>query len=98
DSGRGELLVRQLAMRRRRGMDDEALRVADVGEVAPERQRLDEAAPALAAALEVEREDRARAGRQIAVDERAIRAVGERGMPHRTHTGLRAQPFGHRER
>ena len=62
DAGRDQLVVRELAMRRRGGMDDEALRVADVGEVAPERQRLDEAATALAAALEVEREDGARAG------------------------------------
>src|SRR5437762_4518319 len=98
DSGCGELLVRELAMRSGGGMDDEALRVADVGEVAPERERLDEAASALAAALEVEREYGARAGRQIAVDERAVRAVGKRGMAHRADALLVAQPFGHRER
>src|SRR5262249_40415817 len=58
DAGPGELLVRELAVRRRRRVDDEAPRVADVREVAPQMERLDEPLACLAAALDVEREDR----------------------------------------
>ena len=44
DAGRGELLRVHLLVRGARGMDDERLGVADVGEVARELQRLDELA------------------------------------------------------
>src|SRR6266545_4827269 len=68
DAGRGELGVGELPVRRARRVDDEALRVADVREVAPERERVDEPAPGVAAAREVEDEDRAGAAREIPLD------------------------------
>ena len=43
---RRALLVGQLPVRRRRRMDDEALRVADVGEMAEQLQLRDERTPA----------------------------------------------------
>src|SRR5205085_2496944 len=79
DPGGGELLVGELAVRRRRRVDDEAARVADVREVAPERQRLDEALARLAAAGEVEREDRAGAARQVLARQRTRRRVTHGG-------------------
>ena len=74
DSRRPQLVVVELAVRRARGMDDQALRVADVRQVRPERDAADEVLPARSSAVAVEREDRAGAARQISVDERAIAA------------------------
>src|SRR5688500_16177362 len=59
DAG-GELLLRgELRVRRGGGVDDERAHVADVGQVAEEAERVDELAPGLDAALELERQDRA---------------------------------------
>ena len=51
---RQQFLVGQLAMGRAGGMNHQALGVADVGQMAPELQRLDEAPARLAPALDVE--------------------------------------------
>ena len=59
----------------RRRLDHEAARVADVREVAPQRERVDEARPGLAAAREVEREHGARAAREVPRGERLARGV-----------------------
>lgn len=61
DPARAQLVVGELLVRRRGGMDDEGLRVADVGEMTPELERLDEREPGLAPAAQAEREDRTRA-------------------------------------
>src|SRR6185312_1004290 len=61
DAGGGERRVVHAEMGRRRGMDHERLRIADVREVREERERLDEAPARLAPARELEGEDRARA-------------------------------------
>ena len=58
DARLAQLVVGELRVRRRSGMDDEALCVADVGEVAPEFERVDEAPPGLAPAAQAEGEDR----------------------------------------
>src|SRR5690606_2534206 len=66
---RGEKLgFLELPVRRARGMDDEALRVADVREMRPYRQAANELLSRLAAAADVEREDRARALGKILLD------------------------------
>src|SRR5215217_3036970 len=67
-------------MRRARGMDDQALRVAHVGEVRPEAYATDELLTALESARTVEREDRARAAGQVLLDERPIPASGKAGI------------------
>src|SRR5690606_16247338 len=64
-AGRGLLVGRELAVRGRRGMDREALRVADVGEVAEQLQALDELLAGLDAALDAEAHDRPAALRQV---------------------------------
>ena len=60
-AGRELLRLVELAMRRRRRMDDERSRVADVGEVAHQLRRLDEADAGGEAALDAEREQAGRA-------------------------------------
>src|SRR6478609_6969838 len=50
-----ELVLLELAMRGARGMDDQALRVADVGQVRPQRHAADEVLARLTAAFELER-------------------------------------------
>src|SRR5215204_7653073 len=60
DAGVDELLLGELRVRRRGGVDDERLRVADVGEVAREVYRLDELLADGATALHLEAEHRAR--------------------------------------
>ena len=46
DAGRPQLVVAQLTMRRAGRMDDQALRIADVREVRPQRHAADEVLPA----------------------------------------------------
>src|SRR5579859_3152301 len=58
-----QLVVGELLVCRRRGVDDEGLRIADVGEVAEELQRLDQPSAGLAAAPDAERHDRSRSRR-----------------------------------
>ena len=64
-------------MRGRGGMDDQRLGVADVGEMREQLQPLDEAPAGLAAALDVEAEDRAGALGQQLLGQRMIGMVGQ---------------------
>src|SRR6266513_822447 len=80
DPGGGELVVRQLPVRRRRWMDHERLRVADVRKMAPDAERLDETTRLVAAALEVDREDRPSAARQVALREPVERRRRQSGV------------------
>ena len=82
DARGGELLVVQLTVGRARGMDDEALRVANVREMAPQVERGNEALPRLTPTLEIEHEDRPRALRQVPLHEIAIRARREARVAH----------------
>ncbi len=61
DARLAQLVVGELRVRRRSRMDDQALGVADVGEMTPQLQRVDETTPGFAAAAQTEREDRAHA-------------------------------------
>src|SRR6202040_3425659 len=67
DAGLQLLLRRQLRMGRRRGMDREAARISDIGDVVEHRQRIDEAPPGILAALQFEAEQPAIAALQIGV-------------------------------
>src|SRR5689334_16678457 len=94
DAGGGQLVVFELAVGGAGGMDDEALGVADVGEMAPERERFDEALAGRTAARDVEGEDRARAARQILLREGMVRAGGEAGVAHALHLGMAFEEGG----
>src|SRR4029453_18879894 len=62
----GELLRgRQLRVRGRRRMDGEAARIADVGDVVEQLQRIDELAAGLLAALQLEADETAEAALQV---------------------------------
>ena len=74
DPCRLQLVVIQLTMRRAGGMDDQALRIADVRQVRPQRDAADEVLPRRASAAAVEGEHRAGAARQVLVDERPVAA------------------------
>ena len=66
-------------------MDHQSFRVADVGEVARQAQRLDEFAARRAPALDAAADDRARSPRQQPLGEREIRVRFERRMEHPVH-------------
>ena len=95
DARRPELIIVELPMRRARRMDDQALRVADVGEVRPQRDAADEVLPAGAAAAAVEREHRAGAARQILVDQRPVAARRQGGVGHVRRQGVRREVTRH---
>src|SRR5262245_29742711 len=68
-SGGLQLVVVQLSMRRTRRVNDQALRVADVRQVRPQRDTANEILTGLAAAAAIEREDGTRSTRQVFVHE-----------------------------
>src|SRR3546814_9599905 len=67
--------VIQLAVRRRCRMDDEAARVADIGEVREQLHRADQLDPGVTSAFQAEGEDRAAALRHVTLLERVIAVV-----------------------
>src|SRR6185437_3453540 len=77
DAGAGEVGSAHAEVRCRRRMDDERLRVADVGEVREQAQRLDEPATLLARAAQIEAEDRTAAARKEPLRERVVRMLRE---------------------
>ena len=81
-AGARALLVAELAMRGRGGMDDQAPRIADIGEMAEQLDVADERDARLVAALQPEGEHRARALRRIALGERVIAVAGKPGIIH----------------
>ena len=78
-------------MRRRRGMDHEALRVADVREVRQELHGLDEPDARGGAAANAERQDAARAARQVAPRERFVPVARERRVADPLDGRMRGQ-------
>ena len=81
-AGRAQLLVVELTMRRAGRMDDQALGIADVGEVRPQGDAANEVLSRRAAAAAVEGEHRARAARQVFVDERPVAARRQARIGH----------------
>src|SRR5205085_8301287 len=78
-------------VRRRRRMDHERFRVADVGEVREERKGLDELAARIAPALELEGEDRTRAARIERARESVPGGRGDLGVVHARDSIVAAQ-------
>ncbi len=81
-------------MCRRRGMDGEAARVADIGDVVEHLQRVDEAPSRLRAALELEADERAIAALEIFVGARPRLARLQRRMDHLRHLGALGEEVG----
>src|SRR5690606_34311225 len=76
------LLDGELAVRGGRRVDDERAHVADVRDVGVQLQGGDERLPGLAAAVELERQDRTRAARQVLLRTRVPRARGQARVVH----------------
>ena len=75
DARCGELLLVHLGVRRRSRMDDERLDVRDIGQQAEDLQVVDELLGRLSAALDLERENRDAAIREVLLVELMIRMV-----------------------
>src|SRR5262249_42273298 len=88
------LLVGELAMRRRRRMQDERSRVADIGEVRPELAALDDFDAGLVATLDAEGEDRAGPAREIFPRQRMKGARFETGIPDPGHLAMAIEKLG----
>ena len=86
-----ELLGVQLRVRRRGVVDGQRLRVADVRQVAEQREVLDERLAGVRAALDAEGDQRAVAAAQRAVGDRLVR-----GCPRGPGTRPRRRPRGPR--
>src|SRR6476620_976993 len=82
DASGTQLLFAELAMRRAGRVNDQALRVADVREVRPQRHAADEVLPRRTPTAAIEREHRACALRQVLLDERAVLARLETRIRH----------------
>ena len=94
DAGRELLLGGELRVRRRRGVDDEAAHVADVGEVAEQRHVVDEGTPGIDAALELEREHGADALGGVLVGGRVPRARRQSRVVDRGDIRVVLEPLG----
>ena len=82
DAGSSQLLLAQLPVRCARRMNDEALGVAHVREVRPERYTADEVLTGFTAASDIEGEHGACAARQVLVCELAVLATSQTRVPH----------------
>src|SRR5438552_9188032 len=76
------LVLGELTMRRRRRMNYQRFRVADIREVRQELHRLDEALARRGSAAHAERQDAARTARQIAARERLVAVTFEQWVIH----------------
>jgi hypothetical protein len=80
--GRLQLRLVQLRVGRRRVVDRERLRVADVREMAEQLQALDERLARIPAARDAERDEAAVAAVEDAIGDRLVRARVEAGIVH----------------
>src|SRR5262245_46834828 len=77
DAGRAQLFLAQLPMRRARGMDDQALGIADIGQMRPQGDAAYEILAGGTTTATVEREHGASTIRQVLLDEWPIPARGQ---------------------
>ena len=77
-AGGAKLVARELRVRGRCGMDRKAPRVADVGDMIEELQSVDETAPCVTPAFELEADETALTAFQIPAGPRAARRFAER--------------------
>src|SRR6185369_10147908 len=93
----GELLLRtELRVRGGGRMDRQAARVADIGDVVEQLESVDEAAPGLLAALELEADQAAEAVFEIDCGVLFGLVFGEAGEDHAGDLGMVAQIAGDR--
>ena len=85
DARFAELFVVELRVRRRCGMNDQALHIAHICKVAPQLERVDKAAPRIAPAANAERKDGTRAARKIVFCEFVLRMRGKAGVADPFH-------------
>src|SRR4029079_3359682 len=85
------LLLGELAMGGRPWMDDQAPRIADIGEMREELDVGDKLDAGLAAALDAERQHRARALRAIFLPELVVAVAGQAGIAYPRHLGVRCE-------
>lgn len=97
DAALGELLVGELAVGGGGRVADEGAGIADIGDVQDEFERVDELRAPLAAPLEPEGEDAARALRQVFPHKRVIGAGLETRIVDERHVGVAFEVFGDRE-
>ena len=98
DAGRDLLLGLQLRVGRRRRMDDQRLRVADVRQQREDLDVVDEPAAGLDAALDAERDDAAEAALQVLHGLLVGRVRLEARVADPGHLGPRLEPLGDRQR
>src|SRR4051812_17876872 len=98
DAGVDLLGVAELLVRGGRGVDYEALGVAEVGEVGEDLDGVDQLRAGVAPSLDAEGDDGALAIGKVLVGELLIRAAGEAGVFHPGDGGVFLEPLGDRER
>src|SRR5450755_566211 len=91
DAGGALLVFVELAMRRRRRMDDQGLRISDVGQVRQELHRLDESNAGCGASLDAEGQDSSGAVWKIASRHLFIAVSLEQGVAHPFDAGVRRE-------
>ena len=87
-----QLLRRELGMRRRGRVDDEALDVRDVGQQGEDLQVVDEAVRLGLAARDLKGEDGAAAVREVLLIQRVVRVARQRRMVDARDLRVRRQP------
>ena len=95
DTGCPEVFVAELAVSRAGWVDDQALGIADIGQVAPESQRFDEALARLSSTLEIEGEDGARPPRKVALGQLMVGTLCQSGIVDALHLRLCGQEARH---
>ena len=94
DASGDQFVVRELAMGGAGGVDDEALGVADVGEVGEQAHAADEVLAGLAAAIEVEAEHGAGAAGEVLRHEPVVFRASEARVAYLGHVAAPGQPLG----
>src|SRR5690349_286130 len=97
DAGAPLLRLAELLVGRRRGVDDERLRVAHVREVRGELHRVDELLAGLEAALDAEGEHAAEAVPEVLARALVVRVLLEAGVVHPRHLRVALEPARQRE-
>ena len=97
-TGLHALFVSELTMCRRGRMDDQAARIADIGEMAEQLDVADQRDAGVIAALEPEREHGARAFRHIALGERVELIAGQPRVVDPGDLVVGGEPGGDRKR
>src|SRR5512145_281228 len=85
-------------MRRRSGVDDQTLRVTDVGQVTEQFNRADKLDRGRVPALDAETENRSLSLRQILLGAQVVGMALQTGVQHPAHRRVRLEVPGNRQR